>query len=257
MTSRTFSIPLHRADAPARLPGAPVGRWSPGRPGTAGIGLLLLVAFAACSGKSANLVARMDQRDAKIRAEIEALNNSLTSTYDRESAITERLLQVEKTNLQLRHDLEQLRQQVLALMEELEARAAATVVITPPKPVGAPGVYEDARADYLDYNYAKALEKFVQVIKMAPLGELADNAQYWIGECHYGMGAWDPAVTQFIKVFAYPNTAKADDAQLMIARCYMNLGNGPRALNAYQRLVDEYPDSEYVEAARKEMRVLQ
>ena len=198
----------------------------------------------------------MDRRDAETKSEIEALNNSLNSTYDRESALTERLLEVEKINLQLRRDVERLRVQLAAVMQEVESRPMQ-VEAPQPKPAGVPGLYQEARASYGDHNYDDALGQFSAVIEMSPYGELADNAQYWMGECHFGMGQWSPALTEFTKVFAYPTSSKADDAQLMIARCQMNLGDRDRALNAFQKLLDEYPDSEYVETARNEMRVLQ
>ena len=222
---------------------------------TAGIGIALIL--SACSGKNANLGERLDQRVAETRAEIEALNNSLSSTYDRESAITERLLEVEKINLQLRRDLERLRTQVATLMQEIESRPLPVEAEAPPKPTGPAGMYERAQASYKDHNYEEALAMFAEVIVMAPYGELTGNAQYWMGECHFGMEQWDAAVMQFRKVFAYANTAKADDAKLMMARCYRQMGDRDRARNTFQELLDEYPSSEYVETARKEMRILQ
>jgi len=44
---------------------------------------------------------------------------------------------------------------------------------------------------------------------------------------------------------------------LKIARCYLALGEKENALLAFQKLLDEYSDSEYVEMARKEMTYLQ
>ena len=91
---------------------------------------------------------------------------------------------------------------------------------------------------------------------MAPYGSWADNAQYWKGECYYGMGKFDQGLTEFTKVFAYRKTEKADDAQLKIARCYLALGEKTSALRAFQQLVDEYPKSEYVGKAKKEISYL-
>ncbi len=95
------------------------------------------------------------------------------------------------------------------------------------------------------------------MLTSAPYSELADNAQYWKGECFYGIGKFSQALTEFTKVFAYQKTEKADDSQLKIARCYMAMGEKDKALSAFQKLVDEYPKSEYVDVARKEMQYLQ
>ena len=61
------------------------------------------------------------------------------------------------------------------------------------------------------------------------------------------------ALAEFTKVFAFAKTEKDDDAQVMIARCYKSLGESEEALSAYQKLREEYPESEYIPAARKEI----
>ena len=71
------------------------------------------------------------------------------------------------------------------------------------------------------------------------------------------MGRFRQALTEFTKIFVYRNTEKDDDAQLKIARCYLSLGEKGRALMALRKLIDEYPESEYVANARREIRYLQ
>ena len=120
----------------------------------------------------------------------------------------------------------------------------------------APGKYRAAREQYNNRQYERALELFTELVRKAPRSNLADNSQYWMGECYYGLGKFRQALTEFTKVFAYPNTEKSDDAQLKIARCYLALGEQKSTLIAFQKLLDEYADSEYVDVARKEMTYL-
>ena len=48
-----------------------------------------------------------------------------------------------------------------------------------------------------------------------PDHSLADNAMYWLGECHYSSGQYAKAVTVFKKlVKAYPKAEKVPDALL-------------------------------------------
>ena len=94
------------------------------------------------------------------------------------------------------------------------------------------------------------------MLAVAPFSEWSDNAQYWKGECYWGLGNYRQALTEFTKVFAFSKTEKADDAQLKIARCYLALGERNKALTALRKLLDEYPESEYMPAARKEMKYL-
>ena len=92
---------------------------------------------------------------------------------------------------------------------------------------------------------------------MAPYSEWADNAQYWKGECYYGMGKYGQGLIEFAKIFAFSRTEKADDAQLKIARCHLALGEKQKALEAFRKLLEEYPESEYASTARGEIGHLQ
>ena len=47
-----------------------------------------------------------------------------------------------------------------------------------------------------------------------------------------------------------------DDAQFKVARCYLALGEKDKAQAAFEKLLEEYPESEYVERSRKELRYL-
>ena len=110
--------------------------------------------------------------------------------------------------------------------------------------------YQDALAEYRARNYETALKLFQQLLATDPNNTLSDNCQYWIGECYYGMGKYDQALVEFEKVFAFPETNKAADAQLKIAYCYFRLGDRARARQEIQRFLDNYPDSEYVPKAK-------
>ena len=116
--------------------------------------------------------------------------------------------------------------------------------------------YRRALTSYADHDYESALTQFGQILEAAPSNDYADNAQYWIGECYYGMGRFRQALNEFTKVFSYSKTEKADDAQLQVARSHRALGDRDAALAAFQKLLDQHPSSEYVEDARKEINYL-
>ena len=98
---------------------------------------------------------------------------------------------------------------------------------------------------------------FSEILERAPDSDLADNARYWIGEARYLQRRFRPALAEFTKVLAYPYTEKADDAQLMIARAYLALGESDQAVAAFRKLLQNYPGSEYVDEAREELRQLE
>ena len=117
-------------------------------------------------------------------------------------------------------------------------------------------MYQGALYYYRHEQYDRALVEFDRLLQKAPMSEWSDNAQYWKGECYYGLRKYQQALIEFTKVFAFSNTGKADDAQIKIANCHIKLGERDRALAALRKLIDEYPDSEYVPTARDKIKQL-
>ncbi len=218
--------------------------------------LLLLLGLTACATTGSQTAERMDQQEAENREELGNLKRAVDASYERESAMAERLRTLEE---RLR-TLEELRQEMIALKRQLEGMEEVEPAKTPVFSSTSFDVrsrYKTALRNYKNRRYDKALGQFAEILNRAPYNDLADNAQYWIGECYYGMGKYNQALTEFTKVFAYAKTGKADDAQFKIARCYMNLGKKEKALMAFQKLLDEYPESEYLSKGLKEMEFLQ
>jgi len=100
----------------------------------------------------------------------------------------------------------------------------------------------------------ESIELFNQLIAEDKNHELADNAQYWIGECYYSLKQYQRAIIEFKKVFSFANTNKSDDAQFKLGLCYAALGDREKAIDEFQRLIDYFPQSEYVERAKQFMK---
>jgi tol-pal system protein YbgF len=197
------------------------------------------------------------------REAVESLRRAVEASYDRERALAERLRQTEGKNAALSQELTALQTQSAANRAQLDSLGQFPQrgsVLVAPRPGWEDQVlvaYQAALVEYRDRQYQTALDHFAEILAMAPHSDWADNAQYWRGECFYGLGRYRQALTEFTKVFAYEKTEKADDALLKVARCYLAMGEKERALAAFQQLSDEYPESEYRDSARKEMRYLQ
>ncbi len=111
--------------------------------------------------------------------------------------------------------------------------------------------YQAALQEYYNHNYKTAIKMFEQLLAIDSSNSLADNCRYWIGECYYGLGNYDQAIIEFTKVFSYPKSNKMADAQLKLGLCYWKLGDRARAADEFERLINDYPDSEYVDKARE------
>ena len=132
---------------------------------------------------------------------------------------------------------------------------------TPPPAAGRiQATYDDALALYYtavanrDPAQARqAIQDFGMVLQNAPQSDLADNAQYWIGECYYWLEEFDRALEAFRKVFDHQPTDKYDDAQLKIGITYRRMGQTEQAIGAFRTFLQRYPDSEYAGVARKNL----
>jgi tol-pal system protein YbgF len=130
--------------------------------------------------------------------------------------------------------------------------------IAPTQPVtsGTQALYDDAMGDYENRYFDWALDKFSRIIREHPHGSLADNSQYWLAECYYGLEDYPRAIEEFRKVFSYADTEKDDDAQLKLGYCYANMGDTTQAIAEFRKLLNLYPDSEYADVARMRIQEL-
>ena len=202
---------------------------------------------------------------------LQALERAVAAAYEREQTMAERVRQLEASNAQLRQALRALQSQSRVLSARLDSlpgrramppRVAASSSIPDTDTMAAVGksdafnMYQGALYYYRHEQYDRALVEFDRLLQKAPMSEWSDNAQYWKGECYYGLGKYQQALIEFTKVFAFNNTGKSDDAQIKIANCHIKLGKRDRALAALRKLIDEYPDSEYVPTARDKIKQL-
>ena len=213
----------------------------------------------------------------------EAYQQRLAELEDRvarlEAELVNRLAGLEAAQGELGTRLMSIAEQLEAVSKQLQAlqklpgspgQGAGTQrsgASSPPPPSGSqassmdfPRLYEQALNAYYDRQYDEAMGKFRQVMDLEPEGEWADNAQYWIGECYYGLRDDAAAIEAFHKVFRFSKTEKDDDAQFMLGQCYMNLSNYENALIELNRLKIDYPESEYIgraEAYIHKIRTLQ
>jgi tol-pal system protein YbgF len=127
----------------------------------------------------------------------------------------------------------------------------------PPATEAEAQLYKKAFDLYYGRDYAQAIAKFEELLKKFPAGTYADNCFYWIGECQFSQGNFAKAIASFRKVFTFPETEKADDAQLKLGYCYLRLGEKKQAADAFKKVVSLYPDSEYAERAKEELAKLE
>lgn len=183
----------------------------------------------------------LQERVAKLEAEMSGRFSGLEAAQgDLATRVMSLSEQLDAVSRQLQASSQLKPQDVTGASSQPKAAAAAPLV------QDLSHLYEQALSAYYDRQYDAAQKKFEQVLDLAPHGDWADNAQYWIGECEYGKKNYQAALDAFHKVFQYAKTEKADDAQFMTGQCYYNLGSLDNALVEFNRLKIDYPDSEYI-----------
>jgi TolA-binding protein len=78
-----------------------------------------------------------------------------------------------------------------------------------------------------------------------------------VGEVYYGLKDYKRSISEFEKVFSFPGTNKADDAQYKLGLCFLNINNKTRALEEFTKVADYYSNSEYYKKAKQYIKQLQ
>jgi tol-pal system protein YbgF len=125
--------------------------------------------------------------------------------------------------------------------------------------------YEAAFRLYRAGDYQAAIDKFQAFVQAHPHSDYADNALFWMGECHQKLGDFVLAAVTFERVSKeFPEGNKVPDALYRQAIALLEIGKqkGERvayesaAREVFQRIVDDYPHSERVDEARTQLQKL-
>jgi tol-pal system protein YbgF len=103
-------------------------------------------------------------------------------------------------------------------------------------------------------NYTEAISRFLAYLREYPETALSDNAQYWIGECHYAKRDFNNAILAFYEVTRrYPKGDKVCAAMLKQGLAFAELGDLADARLVLERLVQEHPTCEEAARAREKL----
>lgn len=115
---------------------------------------------------------------------------------------------------------------------------------------------------FKDKDYFDARTQFRIIILNAPGSSIVDQAQFYLAECHFHMDEFITAAAEYEKVIRlYPRSTWLDDSQYKIALCYDRLSpkagldqkNTYKAIEEYQRFMEEFPESEHVADVEKRL----
>ena len=111
--------------------------------------------------------------------------------------------------------------------------------------------YIKSLAHYQNGEWNASLDGFKFLLQADSNHDKADNCQYWIGEVYFALKDYPRSIKEFEKVFTFPGTNKADDAQLKLGLCYVNIGKIDKAKQEFENLLEFYPNSEYYKRSQE------
>jgi tol-pal system protein YbgF len=129
--------------------------------------------------------------------------------------------------------------------EDLEGPAAKLKKTSVSPKLSPERQYEKAFEAYTKQHFDEAMALFKKFVQDYPQHDLADNAQYWIGETYYDMEDYPNAILAFKEVVKrYPERSKASDALLKIGCSYVALDDRENARIYLEKVIKNYPFSE-------------
>lgn len=193
-------------------------------------------AFNKTTGELNTLIVQMSDNISAIRR---AQSSISTNTNDSASQVVAMGEKITATNQRMERLSEQFAQ-LRKLIEDIPKMPTFSQIT----PGNAEQLFAAAYSDYSRGNYELALSEFRQYVEIYPGSELADNAQYWIGEILYGEKKLPEAAAEFEKVSTVsPNGDKASLAQYKRANILLELDRKEEAVALLLAVIKSYPKS--------------
>ena len=248
---------------------------------------LLWLAVVPCLAGTKEEIARLDQQLSALEGRLAKNDAALAAIQKSLADLTAKLDAVARSaqTADLRADMDQLKRQVEALSAQVasmrgeQPRAYAPSspapvpespsVVEPPPPTASrqpaqapagvtPELYEQAYADYVQGKYELAASEFKQFLDAFPSDPRAGNSQYWIGACHYSQKRYLEAQEAFQEVIdRFPGSNKLLAARLKLGLTLVALGDAQRGAAELKALVQAAPNSDEALIARDRLSRLQ
>ncbi len=119
--------------------------------------------------------------------------------------------------------------------------------------------YRSARAAWSEGDAEVCIDRFRNFLQTYASSTYAENASYWMADCYFKRGDYKTAVLRFDDVVArYPTGERAPDALYRQGEALLHLGPGygRAAGKAFERVIQEYPDSARTPEAKKQLELL-
>ena len=198
--------------------------------------------FNKTMGELNTLIVQMSDNISTIRRATESVSTRGGDVVSQVSSMGERLTATNERMERLSEQFAQLKK----LIEDIPK----SPVLSPINPGNPDQLFAAATGDYFRGNYDLALSEFRQYVETYPSSEMADNAQYWIGEILVAQNKKPDAVAAFEKVKTVnPSGDKTAPALYKRAMVLIDMGQREEAVVQLLALFKDYSKTKEGEQA--------
>ena len=136
---------------------------------------------------------------------------------------------------------------------------AGTTPPAPPTVALAPGMtpqrlYNTALADFTAGQWALCIEGFNTYVRNFARTDLADDAQWYVGECYQQDGKFAESVDAYNRVITnYPKGDRVPDAYYKRGIALTAMGQTDRARESFETLMKQFPDHDMARMAKQRL----
>jgi tol-pal system protein YbgF len=198
------------------------------------------------AGEQSTLIVQMRDNMSAIGRAQSSISTNSSDALRQLSQMGERIT---VTNEQIERLSEEFTRLQKLIEEALEQPALAQV--TPDNPVQ---LFAAAYSDYSRGNYVLSFSEFQQFVDIYRSSDLADNAQYWIGEILLEKKRFQESLDAFARVVHLsPKGDKATAALYKRALVLEEMGRREDAVKQLQTLIKVYPNSYEANLANRQL----
>ncbi|MBE9529554.1 MAG: tol-pal system protein YbgF [Proteobacteria bacterium] len=224
------------------------------------------IAIAQLKADSESAEARItsvSEQFAAIEAELKRLTEQVSALNASAEADAFLHTNLGSTVSELKKRIDTLEQSVQSSLDkqkskEATAKATAKKSVKSSKEIPTPKyLYAKGLKETKAKEYRAAAKTFKTFLSTHPSHDLADNAQYWLGEIFYDTGEYERAILEFNKVITdYPKGDKRPAATLKQGFSFEKLGAAKEARVLLETVVELYPKSDEAVKATKRLEKL-
>ncbi len=227
-----------------------------------------LIALAGCATSPEDdpaLQGRLNDLDARTtRIERVISNQSLLDMAQSVNSLQTQVRVLQGRIDELENMNDALRKQERALYSDLDHRigqlsaggsAAAPASASGPPPGSEQATYMQALDSLKNAKYPDAINELQQFLKTYPKSDLADNAEYWLGESYYASGDFSSAAQAFRTLLdQWPSSSKAPDSLLQLGYSQYELKQYSDARSTLAQVAQKFPGSNAARQAQDRLR---